>query len=69
MRSFARLVFLLFVLIYACSGQNFENGTGPTEKFDNFLILVEPDIYLLYWSINSTSNEIKFEVHYKCNIN
>lgn len=69
MKSFARLVFLLFVLIYACSGQNFsyENGTGPTERFDNFLILVEPDIYLLYWSVNGT--EIKFEVHYKCNLN
>jgi hypothetical protein len=36
---------------------------ATTEPFDNILILIKPDIYVLYWSHNAT--DIRFELHAK----
>jgi len=36
---------------------------GPSEPFHNMHILVEPDVYVLYWSLNDT--DAIFEVHVK----
>jgi hypothetical protein len=35
----------------------------PTQKFNNQIILEEPDLYLLYWNYNDT--DITFEIHVK----
>lgn len=35
----------------------------PTERYANELVLVEPDVYYLYW--NYTESEILFELHVK----
>ena len=39
------------------------NVNGPSQIYDNMMILVEPDIYTVYWTLNQT--DITFEVHVK----
>lgn len=41
------------------------NLVAPSEAFQQTLVLIEPDVYLLYWSSNQT--HIWFEVHAKTN--
>lgn len=36
---------------------------SPTDSYDEMFILIEPDVYIVYWSI--TKKEITFEVHVK----
>ena len=36
---------------------------GPSELFEHMLILVEPNVYILFWSSNQS--DITFEVHVK----
>jgi hypothetical protein len=36
---------------------------ATTESFNNMLVLIKPDIYVLYWSHNDT--DILFELHAK----
>ena len=44
----------------------FLNGAPtPTYNYTNFLTLVEPDVYYLYWTY--TNSDILFEIHVKAN--
>lgn len=36
---------------------------APSELFNNTLVLIEPDIFLIYWSYNTS--HIRFEIHAK----
>jgi hypothetical protein len=36
---------------------------ASSESFDNMLVLIKPDIYIIFWSHNAT--DIRFEVHVK----
>ena len=52
------LYYIISLLIVSACGV-----PTPTENYANKLVLVKPDIYLLYW--NYTENDILFETHVK----
>ncbi len=59
----AALILYISLLNYHVTSLEKEELNGPSELFDNMHILVEPDIYVLYWSVNET--DALFEVHVK----
>ena len=59
----AALILYISLLNYHVISLEKEELNGPSELFDNMRILVEPDIYVFYWSVNET--DALFEVHVK----
>ena len=51
-------VFLFIISLLTCC---IKSEPNPTETYPNKHILVEPDVYILYW--NYTDTDITFEVH------
>lgn len=56
------LVIVSLVLANKLNGMN-EYNPGPSEYFDEMLIVEDPDRLILYWKHNQT--DIIFELHYK----
>lgn len=54
---------LIFLLIVFANGMENNFIPGPTEYFDEMLIVDEPDRFILYWKHNQT--DIIFELHVK----
>jgi hypothetical protein len=59
----AALILCIFLFNYHVISLEKVELNGPSERFDNMHILVEPDIYVFYWSVNET--DALFEVHVK----
>ena len=59
----AALILCLTILYYHVISMTSNKLNGPSELFQNMHILVEPDVYIFYWSLNDT--DALFEVHVK----
>jgi hypothetical protein len=58
------MFYFYFLLILLLSGNSiFAAAPSPTQTYANKKVLVEPDVYTLYW--NYTDVDILFEVHVK----
>ena len=54
---------ILLITILGLLIQTHAAPPAPTQKFNNQIVLEEPNIYLLYWNYNET--DITFEIHVK----
>ena len=59
----AALILCLAFFNYHVISMTSNKLNGPSEIFQNMHILVEPDVYIFYWSLNDT--DAIFEVHVK----
>jgi len=51
------------IVFFIASAQLVNCKESPTANYKNSALLIEPDLYYLYW--NHTENEILFEIHVK----
>lgn len=56
-----KTLILLIILLFSVNLKNVDSFPNPTSHYFNKVILVEPNIFTLYW--NRTANDIIFEIH------
>ena len=58
------IILAAICITFVCTVKSVSSqSVTPTENYSNHYVLIEPDIYHVFWNNNDT--DIKFEVHVK----